>query len=56
MISPTPNIHHDSEPTIRACGEAGKNTECMAQGGGAAGGEFFGLAFGVCAGAGTTIM
>jgi hypothetical protein len=56
MVSPTPNIHHHSESTIRACGDAGKNAECMVQGGGDAGGEFFGVAFGVCAGAGTNIM
>ena len=53
---PTPNIHHQSEATMCACGEPGLKAECMRYRGGPAVGEFFGFALGVCDAEGFTIM
>lgn len=56
--APKPNIHHQRCAMARACGDEGSKAECMAQGRCEAPGrpEFFAFAFGVCIGAGFTIM
>jgi hypothetical protein len=58
IATPTPNIHHQRWATALAWGELGSKTECMGQGRCDAPGnpEFFAFAFGVCIGAGFTIM
>src|SRR5690242_1695513 len=56
IAPPAPSIHHHRWAMARASGEAGEKTECIAQGCPGETPEFFGLALGVCAGAGLTIM